>query len=187
MLMSWSSCLDADPVPEAVSWLPANPPITPTLSYREMHGQQPYPPQSPSPGKAFLVAVKQCWHGADGPHHRAELCGVMCLQSVFQWGGDAPGSRQHSVPQHLGLRKHRGCGKETGRERESWLGHGAQLREGHGMWLATGSTHSSTGAGRQTLAPTPVGPSPAAPGQCDPQGCPTSARSQLCTAPQHRG
>ena len=61
------------------------------------------------------------------------------------------------MPRCLGLRKHRGCGKETGRERESWLGHGAQLREGHGMWLATGSTHSSAGAGRQTLAAAPVG------------------------------
>lgn len=112
----------------------------------------------------------------------------MCPQSVFQWGGDAPGSRQHSVPRCLGLRKHRGCGKETGRERESWLGHGAQLREGHGMWLATGSTHSSAGAGRQTLAAAPVGLSPAAPGQCNPllRAAPHLPKDSSAAAPQHR-
>lgn len=55
----------------------------------------------------------------------------------------------------LGLRKEQGCGKGRGRESESWRGHGARLREGHGMWLATGCTHSSAGAGRQAFFTTP--------------------------------
>lgn len=42
--------------------------------------------------------------------------------------------------------------KGRGRERESRQGHGARLREGHGMWLAAGCTHGSAGVGRQALA-----------------------------------
>lgn len=49
---------------------------------------------------------------------------------------------------HLSLQKEWGCGKGRGRERESWQGHGARLREGHGMWLATGCTQGTTGVGR---------------------------------------
>lgn len=55
----------------------------------------------------------------------------------------------------LGLRKDQGCGKETGREGESWQGHAAWLQEGHGMWLATGCTHSSTGVGSTELVTAP--------------------------------
>lgn len=51
----------------------------------------------------------------------------------------------------LGLQD-QGCGKEGGRERESRQGHAALPQEGHGMWLATGCMHSSTGMGSTELA-----------------------------------
>lgn len=49
----------------------------------------------------------------------------------------------------LGLRK------ERGRELESRQGHAAQPREGHGMWLAAGCTHSTAGLGSTELLTVP--------------------------------
>lgn len=76
--------------------------------------------------------------------------GLMCpgRQLPKVWG-------QPFVLWCLGLRKDQGCGKERGRERESRQGHAARLREGHGMWLAAGCTHSSAGVGSTELATTP--------------------------------
>lgn len=63
--MTWRSCLDADPVPEAVRQLPENPPSAPTLSYRG--NAWPAAPSSPvtfsreSPPDGSETALAQCW------------------------------------------------------------------------------------------------------------------------------
>lgn len=156
--MSWAGCLGTEPVPGAVSQLPANLDSARAPSYRGASSSPIPTPQSSFPGKTLPVVMSKPAQAqaATAPALSGGVCGADVPRELVSLGRWLPkASGQPFVPWCLGLWKEQGCGKGRGSERESWQGHGAQLREGHGMWLAAGCAHGSAGVERQALTTTP--------------------------------